>query len=97
MRVRFSPRAVRDLNAIAEYIRQHNPTAALKVRAAILSSIETLTLFPYAGRKQSTEGVRKLVVRKYPYIVYFTVNETAGEVAILTIRHAARRREHSDA
>jgi toxin ParE1/3/4 len=97
MRVRFSPRAVRDLNAIAEYIRQHNPTAALKVRAAILSSIETLTLFPYAGRKQSTEGVRKLVVRKYPYIVYFTVGEAAGEVAILTIRHSARRRDHSDA
>ena len=56
MRVRFSPRAIRDLNAIADYIRQHNPAAALKVRAAILASIETLTLFPYAGRKQSTEG-----------------------------------------
>jgi plasmid stabilization system protein ParE len=94
MRLRFSPRAVRDLNAIAEYIRTRNPRAALKVRAAILDSVETLVLFPYAGRMQTTSGVRKLVVPKYPYIVYFTIDEAAG---IITIRHAARRRPYRDA
>lgn len=97
MRVRFSPRAVRDLDAISAYIRARNPAAAIRVRAAILAMIETLALFPYAGRRQTTEGMRKLVVPKYPYIVYFTVDDAAETIGIVTIRHGARRREHRDA
>jgi len=36
-------------------------------------------------------------VPKYPYIIYFTVDEAAEIVGIVTIRHAARRREYQDA
>ena len=41
--------------------------------------------------------MRKLIVRKYPYLVYFNVDETAKVVGIITIQHAAREREHDDA
>jgi plasmid stabilization system protein ParE len=74
MRVEFSRRATRDLMRIADYIRPANPSAALKVRAAILAAIDTLALFPHVGRAQATGGVRKLVVRNYPYLVYFVVD-----------------------
>jgi len=96
MRVEFSRRATRDLSALADYIRPRNASAALKVRTAILASIHSLAVFPYAGRAQSTEGVRKLVVRSYPYLVYFVVDAEADVVRIVTIRHAARRRAHRD-
>jgi toxin ParE1/3/4 len=43
------------------------------------------------------QGVRKLVTRKYPYLVYYTVDEAAEEIVILTIQHPAREREHEDA
>ena len=50
------------------------------------------------GRQGTTiEGVRKLVARKYPYLVYYTVDEAREEIVILTIQHPAREREHEDA
>jgi hypothetical protein len=41
--------------------------------------------------------VRKLATRQYPYLVYYTLDEEADEVVIVTIQHPAREREHSDA
>jgi len=96
MKLRFTPRAAQDLAATADYIREHNPEAALRVRSAILESLQNLTLFPYLGRRQKVEGVRKLLTRRYPYLVYYTVDDSAGEIVILAIQHPAQEREHSD-
>jgi toxin ParE1/3/4 len=97
MKLRFTRRAVQDLADIADYIRKQNPQAALCVRAAILESLQNLVLFPQVGRQQKVEGVRKLVTRRYPYLVYYTADESAEEIIIITIQHPAREREHSDA
>jgi plasmid stabilization system protein ParE len=40
MKLRFTLRATQDLAAIADYIREHDPTAALRVRPAILASLQ---------------------------------------------------------
>lgn len=96
MRIRFTPRAVQDLFDIAEYIRKRNPTAALRVRAAILESLQHLAMFPRVGRRQNVEAVRKLLTRRYPYLVYYMVDESAGEIIILAVRHPARKRDHED-
>jgi addiction module RelE/StbE family toxin len=96
MKLRFTPRATRDLADIADYIYQHNPNAARRVRAAILESLQDLVVFPELGRRQTVEGVRKLITRKYPYIVYYRLDRPMDEIVILTIRHQARRREFQD-
>jgi plasmid stabilization system protein ParE len=97
MKLRFTPRAVADIEEIADYIRARNPAAAQRVRAALYESLQNLLLFPYVGRLQRTEKVRKFLTRKYVYLVYYTVDEAAEEVVILNIKHPARRREHEDA
>jgi toxin ParE1/3/4 len=97
MKLRFTRRAAQDLADIADYIRKQNPQAVLRVRAAILESLQNLVLFPQIGRQQKVEGVRKLVTRHYPYLVYYTADEPAEEIIIITIQHSAREREHSDA
>jgi len=74
MKLRFSPCAMQDLIDIADYIRERNPAASLRVRAAIIDSLQNLILFPDIGRRQTVQGVRKLVTRKYPYLVYYTVD-----------------------
>jgi plasmid stabilization system protein ParE len=66
MKLRFTPRAAADLSQIADYFHERNPAAALRVRAAILDSLQRLVLFPESGRAQSVEGVRKVVTRRYP-------------------------------
>jgi plasmid stabilization system protein ParE len=96
MKLRFTPRAVANLIEIADYIHVHNPAAALRVRAAIYDSLQSLILFPHAGRKQKVEGVRKFVTPRYAYLVYYTVDEPAEEIVILSVKHPARRREHED-
>ena len=89
MKLRFSPRATQDLAEIGGYIRERNPRAAVRVRAAILETLQMLTRFPRAGRAQTVEGVRKIVTRRYAHIVYYSVDAAAQEVIIITIMHRA--------
>ena len=96
MKLRFSRRGLRDLNSIADYIRERNPEAALRVRAAIFESLQLLLLFPRIGRPQRVEGVRKLVIHRYPYLIYYTIDQAADEIVVLAIKHPAREREHFD-
>jgi len=96
MKLRFTRRAAQDLADIADYIHQQSPQAALRVRAAILESLQHLVLFPKIGRKQRVAGIRKLVTRRYPYLVYYTADDGAEEVVIVAIRHPARERTYSD-
>ena len=97
MKLRLTPRATKDITEIGDYLRTRNPHAAERVRAAILESLQSLMLFPRPGRLQSVPGVRKLVTRKYPYLVYDVVDTEADEVVVLAVQHAARDREHEDA
>jgi toxin ParE1/3/4 len=97
MKLRFTSLATQDLAAIADYIHQHNPAAARNVRAAILHSLQNLVLFPEVGRRQTVEGVRKLVTRKYRYLVYYTLDDAVEEIVILTIQHPGRERQQEDA
>jgi hypothetical protein len=45
---------------------------------------------------QAVSSVRKIVTRKYSYLVYYTVNDAAGEVIVLNVKRPAQRREHED-
>jgi|SRR5215467_3285456 len=96
MKLRFTPRATQDLTSIADYIRERNPQAALRVRSAILESLQNLVMFPRLGREQQMGGVRKVVTRRYPYLVYYSIDDAADEIVILAIQHPARERESSD-
>ena len=97
MKLRFTPLAIANIEEIADYIRVRNPAAAKRVRAAIYDGLQNLLLFPYAGRRQKVEGVRKFLTRRYVYLLYYTVDEAAGEIVILNIKHPARRPEHENA
>ena len=68
------------------------PAGSLAARDAILSSLQNLALFPEIGRRQTVEGVRKIVTRRYGYLVYYAVDHANEEIAILTIQHPAPAR-----
>jgi len=97
MKLRLTPRAARDLADIGDYLWERSPGAALRVRDAILQSLQNLSLFPELGRKQEEEGVRKIVTRRYSCRVYYMTDELTDEIIVVAIRHPARRSEHSDA
>jgi plasmid stabilization system protein ParE len=97
MRLRFTPRATQDLVDIADYFRERSPEAGVRVRTAILASLQNLVVFPEIGRRQALPGVRKLITRKYSYLVYYTVDAAVDEIIVLTIQHPAQEREYEDA
>jgi toxin ParE1/3/4 len=96
MKLHFTRQAKDDLENIADHIHRENPEAALRVRDSIIDSLRTLVLFPRIGRRQKVAGVRKILTRRYRYLVYYTVDDAAEEIVILTIQHPARERQHSD-
>jgi toxin ParE1/3/4 len=97
MKLRFTPRATANIVEIADYLHARNPAAARRVRADIYDGLQKLILFPHIGRRQKVEGVRRIVTRKYAYLVYYLVDETAEEIVVLSVKHPARRREYEDA
>ena len=97
MRVTYSPRAVTDLEGIADYLLPRNPQAALRVRTTILNTLQHLVRHPRLGRQQSAEGVRKIVTRKYSYRIYYTVEESADAIVVVTIQHGSQQAEFTDA
>lgn len=96
MKLRFTPRAIQDLAAIGDYVRSHNPSASIRVRSAILETAQLLVQFPHAGRAQTVEGVRKIVTRRYSYIIYYSIDADAEEVIVISVQHPARAREYAD-
>ncbi len=96
MKLRFTPRATADLLNIAEFIAAESPQGARRVRDSILESLRIAADFPRIGHRQSVEGVRKLVTRRYGYIVYYLLDDAADELVVLTIQHPARSRPMRD-
>jgi toxin ParE1/3/4 len=89
MKLAFSPRATRDLKAIAAYLHEQNPGAAIRVRTAIFEALALIARHPRAGRSQEG-GSRKYALPRYPYLIFYQIDDEAGIVGIATIRHAAR-------
>lgn len=96
MRLRYTARAAADIEAIADYLVERSPDAAQRVRTAILRTLQTVVLFPESGRLQSVPDVRKLVTRRYAYLIYYRVDREADEIVVLTVQHSSRRRAFTD-
>ncbi|WP_439816796.1 type II toxin-antitoxin system RelE/ParE family toxin [Zavarzinia sp. CC-PAN008] len=80
--------AARDFADIVEYIHQDDPAAAVRVREAIIASIDRLREFPGIGRRGYLAGTRELPVRSRPYLIVYEADER--KVTILAVLHTAR-------
>ena len=94
MKVRYTRRAISDLIAIADYIRERNPKAAASVEKRIRSSISQLELFPFSGRLTDDVSIRMFPIVRYPYLVFYKVIES--EVVVHHIRHGRRQAADPD-
>ena len=69
MRVRYTPRARRDLRNVLHYLDQRSPRGALNVERVLQSTLRLIEQFPESGRLAGEQGVRVLPVGRYPYLV----------------------------
>lgn len=97
MKVHFTDQAADDLETITAHLVVRSPVGARNVQRAMLSTFTQLADFPYLGREQTTPTLRKIGVPRYPYNVYYTVDDEAQEVIIIAVRHTSRAPEFYDA
>jgi toxin ParE1/3/4 len=90
LRIRWTKAASQDLDSIEEYIRQHNPKAAIKQVLRVLDAVETvLSNTPGLGKPGRIAGTKEFYVTGTPYIVAFRIKENTME--ILRVIHGARQ------
>ena len=94
MKIRYRPTALAQLDGIFDYIAQHNPKSADKVLRTIQLSIDRLADFPLSGRPSKVGDIRELSIVRYPYIVFYAVDDAARVVLILRVRHTSQDPEH---
>jgi toxin ParE1/3/4 len=87
--IRWTQTALRDLEAIGDYVARDKPDAASRLVGAIFERTGMLSRHPEAGRPGRIAGTRELVVSGTPYLVPYRVRE--GDVEILAVFHGARR------
>ena len=97
MRLHLTVKAADQIVAINAYLAERSPIGARNVQSALQATFVQLCNFPGLGRRQRTLGVRKIGVGRYPYNVYYTVDERAGEIIIIAVRHTSRAPRFFDA
>jgi toxin ParE1/3/4 len=88
-RVVWSPRAVEDLEAIAQYIAVDSSAYAAAVVKTILNTARHFSQFPYAGRivpELSDQNIREWFAYSYR-IIYRIENQV---VTVATVVHGKR-------
>ena len=92
MKLRYSPRATRDLDAIYEYLAKRDPQRAANVMAAIFAAVEFVRRHPEAAPVVTNiPGVRSIVVRRYRFRAFYRVVWSQDLVEIVHVRHTPRR------
>jgi toxin ParE1/3/4 len=86
LNVSFTPAAEADLDAIYDYLAEHDDQTAAKVIARILQAIAYLESFPLLGRPGRIAGTRELsIVCLAYYAVYRIVDAT--QLDVIAIMH----------
>jgi toxin ParE1/3/4 len=89
MRVTWTRPALRELEAIGDYIARDDPVAAGEVVKRILDHTEVLEAHPHIGRPGRIANTRELVVTGTPFIVPYRLRDDGAQ--ILSVFHSARK------
>jgi plasmid stabilization system protein ParE len=68
VKVRFTPFALAELDALFYYIEERNPPAALRVKRRIMELTYRLGDMPKIGVQTDLKDVRMLIAHPYPYL-----------------------------
>lgn len=97
MKLQLTERAADEIEAIHAYLVARSLVGARNVQLALKTTFSRLVEFPQLGRAQNHPGLRKVGVARYPYNIYYIVDEVRDEVVIISVRHMARAPEFDDA
>lgn len=89
MSVRYTRRALRQMAEILEYIEGLSPQGAQSVKRRMQAVVQLLADHPNAGRATDRREIRRVVVRPYPYVIFYRPDGPG--IVIHGVRHTSRR------
>jgi len=87
MQIKWTRKALINLDNAVEYIARENPVAAQNAAQKIWDASQLLTNHPGIGRPGRVAGTRELVVKGLPFILPYA--EDAGTIFILRVMHTS--------
>jgi|MTBAKSStandDraft_2_1061841.scaffolds.fasta_scaffold86365_2 plasmid stabilization system protein ParE len=91
MRIRWTRKALGNLDAAVKYIAADSPGNAREVAQKILDGIQLLSGQPGMGRPERVAGTRELVIPGLPLPFIIPYAEYDGEIVILRIVHTSMK------
>lgn len=87
-RLRFTPAALQDLERLANFLRDTDPTAATETIPLILDGVKTLARYPLIGRPIDVNRRELVIFRgRTGYLVQYGLRLAEDEVVVLAVRH----------
>jgi addiction module RelE/StbE family toxin len=91
VKLRYTPRSLREIDRAISYISEQSPQGAENVARRFHGLLYLLTQHPFSGVSIGFRGTRRLFLKPYPYMVYYRVNQ--DEIVILRFRHTSRKQQ----
>jgi len=89
VKVRWTDEALRDLDEIATYLAANYPAVAPAFERRLMLVLAWIERWPQSARRSARRpGVRVVPLGRYPYRVFFRIDDDT--VVVLHIHHAAR-------
>jgi toxin ParE1/3/4 len=89
MKLRWTPRAVADLEEISDYLAAASPQAWEHLLQRVERLTETILDFPLMGKAGLVPGTREFVLSGTPYILVFQLKDDS--VVIVSVRDGRMR------
>ncbi len=88
MRIRFSKRALDQIDDALGYVRERSPQGAAAIERRITELTTLILQYPRSGSRTRIPGVRRILLTPYPYLIDYFVGD--DEIVVQRFRHAAR-------
>jgi toxin ParE1/3/4 len=91
--VRYSRRALAQLDEILSYLATENRRVAVSLLKRINALASLIERHPAIGRPTDLRNVRVFRAAPYPYLIFYSVHEAGRHITVLRIRHTARKED----
>lgn len=86
-KVSLEPEAIKDLQQAIDFYNTKRPMQGGKFKKVVTQHLNTLKVNPFFIVRY--DGVRCLPVKKYPYLIHFTISEDENKVEVRAISHTS--------
>jgi len=91
--IKFAPDAGRELEEAARWYADKSSAACAGFRSSVIDAVELISNSPLSWRQVTESGVRRIIVEKYPYTIYY---EVLGDmVYVLSVAHHRKAPKYS--